>query len=167
MSCLVLSCLVLSCTALCCVVLCRLGLRSTCGCFWGVLGRFLVVLGGLREVLRGHFGVLGGSWAALGGSWAPLGATGSRLGPSWVVRVVLGPTRPGEPRHLARFWVPKGAQDEAKIAPKRDQNRCQKRSRKKKLLKIVLESSWSDLGSFWVPSWSPKIAGNLGKRNVS
>ena len=48
---------------------------------------------------------------------------------------------------------PGGGQDEAQTGHKRDQNRCRKRSRKKKLFKIVLEPSWGDLGSSWVPSW--------------
>ena len=49
-----------------------------------------------------------------------------------------------------------------KMGAKTDQNRCQKRSRKKKLLKIVLEPSWVDLGSSWVPSWGQNRALALG-----
>ena len=44
------------------------------------------------------------------------------------------------------------------MRPKTDQNRCQKRSRKKMVLKIVLEPSWADLGSSWVPSWGQNRA---------
>ena len=46
----------------------------------------------------------------------------------------------------------------AKIEDKTDQNRRQKRRRKNKLLKIVLEPSWVDLGSSWVPSWGQNRA---------
>ena len=43
----------------------------------------------------------------------------------------------------ATFWHQKGSEDEAKMRLKTDQNRRQKRSRKK----MLLRSSWSRLGS--------------------
>ena len=144
--CPVLCCVVL----LCCVVFCRSCLESIFGRFGGVLDRFRVVLDGS---LGGLFGVLEGLGWLLEGSWRVLGPSWISLGPSWVVRVVFGSTRSAEASHLDRFWVPKGGQDEAKIGAKRDQNRRQKRCQKKMLLKIVLEPSWVDLGSSWVPSW--------------
>ena len=78
------------------------------------------------------------------GSWA-------RLGTSWVVRVVLSSTRSARRSNLGRCWGPKGSQDEAIFRPKTDQNRCRKRSRKKKALEdrlgAVLGRSWVVLGA--------------------
>ena len=55
------------------------------------------------------------------------------------------------------------------MEPKWSQNRTQdgpkskiKTNRKKKILKIVLEPSWVDLGSSWVPSWGQNRALALG-----
>ena len=79
-----------------------------------VLGRFWVVLGAVLE----------GLGRLLGGSWGVLGASGGRLGPSWVVRVVFGSTSAVGASTWASFRCPKGSQDEAKMRPKRDQNRC-------------------------------------------
>ena len=84
------------------------------------------------------------SCRVLGASWGPLG----RLKSFW--------TPCG--RVLGQTYVPKGGQDGAQMGAKVCQNRRQngpkskqKLRRKKKLLKIVLEPSWVDLGSSWVP----------------
>ena len=108
-----------------------------------------VVLGGLRGVLGASWGILGG----LGGSWRHLGRSWGRLGRSWVG---LANSRSFLSQQVALVranWAPFGGQVGAKMAPKTDENRCQKRSRKKMFLKIVLEPSWVDFGSSWVPSW--------------
>ena len=81
-----------------------------------MLGRFLVVLG----FLGGSFGGLGGSWAALG---RLLRGLGRLLRPSWAVM--------GRQRSFWSYvfplgrgiWASKEGQDEAKIGPRRDQNR--------------------------------------------
>ena len=106
-----------------------------------VFGRF----GGLLEVFSGGLGVFWRSWRVLGGSWEALGGSGGRLGlilggleSPWVVKGRFKASRAGR---TPSFGGSKGGQDEAKMAPKRHQNRCQKRSRKNMLLKIVLERS--------------------------
>jgi hypothetical protein len=73
----------------------------------------------------------------------------------------LGVVGAGRP---APFGLPKGVQDEVKFGPKTNQNRCQKRNRKKKVSKIVLELSWADLGSSWVPSWGHVFDLGYGKK---
>ena len=95
---------------------CRLSLGPIFYCF----GR---VLGGLGSI----FGRFGGSWGAFGGSWegswrllGGLGRLLGRLGPSWVVKGHFGASRVG---CTAAFGPPKEGQDEAKIGPRRDQNR--------------------------------------------
>ena len=109
-----------------------------------MFGRFFWVF---WRVFRVSFGVLGGSWTPL---WRPR----SCLGPSWVVGVVLSSTGWAEPRHLARFWVPKGGQDGAKMEPKSDPRRT-KIEDKNGDEKRSSRSSWSRLGS---------ILGRLGCR---
>ena len=130
-------CVVL-CSVLCCVLL--------GGRFW----KSIWPLGGSFWPLGGSFWPLGASFWPLGGSflasWKPLGA-------SWIFWVILGPARWGAHPPLGGFWSPKRSQDEAKFRPKTDQNRCQKRSRRKKPLKIVLEGSWAGLGPILAPSW--------------
>ena len=101
--------------------------------FWGVLG-------GLLEVLEGLGRLLGGSWGVLGASWG-------RLGPSWVVRVVLSSTRWAEPRHLGRFWDPKGGQDGAKMEPKSDSRWTKIEDKNDVEKRRSWRSSWSRLGS--------------------
>ena len=89
----------------------------------------------------------GGSWAAFGGVLECLGGI---LGHLEAVLVVMGRFGSFSRQHRAasrRLWVPKRGQVEVKIGPKTEQNRRQKRRWKKKLLKIILEPSWSDLGS--------------------
>ena len=114
-----------------------------------VLGRFLVVW-------RVFGGVLGGP-ENLGGILESLGGVLGGLGPSWVV---LDPTRWARQPTWAE---PRWSQDEAKMRPKRDQNRCQERTRQKKFLKIVLEPSWVDLDSFWAASWGRRMGLRLGE----
>ena len=103
--------------------------------------------------MGGLGGILGGLGAVLGG-----------LGSAWLIQGHFGVVAS---LRRAVFWRPKEGQDDAKMRPKTDQNRRQKRRRKKMLLKIVLEPSWGDLGSFWVPSSVPKNVGNIGKLNAS
>ena len=128
--------------------------------FGGVLGRFVVVLG----LLGGSFGCLGGSWEALEGSGGRLGSILGGLESPWVVK---GRFRASELLRSPSFGRANGGQDEAKMEPKTDKNRCRKRSRKKMLLKIVLERSWGDLGSFWMPSWGPGNAPDTTPADVS
>ena len=104
------------------------------------------------------------SWEALGGSGGRLGSILGGLESPWVVK---GRFRARALLRTPSFGGSKGGQDEAKMGPKRHQNRCQKRSRKKMLLKIVLERSWVDLGSFWVPSWGPGSAPDITPADVS
>ena len=106
------------------------------------------------------WGGLGGSWVPLRASWEALGVSGGRLGSVFgrlgrhgSLRVVF---RARAVLRTPSFGESKGGQDGAKIAPKTDPNRRQKRSRKKMLLKTVLERSWADLGLFWVSSWRAK-----------
>ena len=134
------------------------------------MGRFLVVFGGLGESFGRSCGGLGGSVAALEASWEALGGSGGRPGSilgglesPWVVK---GRFRANKSRRPAAFGGAKGGQDEVKMGPKTDKNRCQKRCRKKMLLKIVLERSWVDLGSFWVPSWGPGSAPDITPADV-
>jgi len=91
------------------------------------------------------WGVSGGSWESLGRSW---GRLGSVLGGLMVVLDFLGDFRASVSLRTLSFGGAKGGQDEVKKRGKTDQNRCQKPRRKRTLLKIVLEPSWGDLGSF-------------------
>ena len=84
--------------------------------FVSVLGRFLVVW----ELLGGSFGGLGGSWAALG---RLLGGLGAVLGRHGSPRVNFVDFRASKVLSTPSFGGAKGGQDEAKIGPKRDQNR--------------------------------------------
>ena len=97
----------------------------------------------------------GRSWGVLAASWGVLGG----LRPAWFhfCRFKLNKVQEGRPKASK-----KGPNMGPKMGAKTDQNRCQKRSRKKKLLKIVLEPSWVDLGSSWVPSWGQNRALALG-----
>ena len=120
---------------------------------WRVWGGILGGLGGLLGGLGGLLGDLGRSWGHLGGPWVALG----RFGPNKVGQgggLMFQKEAKMEPK-----WEPKYA----KIEDKTDQNRRQKRRRKKKLLKIVLEPSWVDLGSSWVPSWGRRMGFRRGE----
>ena len=130
------------------------------GSFWGCVGSI--------------FGRFGASWGVFWRSWRVLEALGRLLGGLGAVlgrhgspRVNFVDFRASKLRSTPSFGRSKGGQDEAKMGPKRHQNRCQKRSRKKMLLKIVLERSWVDLGSFWVPSWGPGSAPDITPADVS
>ena len=121
--------------------------------------------------LGASWGVFWRSWRVLGGSWEALGGSGGRLGSilggiesPWVVE---GHVRASRVPCTGSIGGSKGGQDEAKMGPKRHQNRCQKRSRKKLLLKIVLERSWGDLGSFGGSSWGPGNAPDTTPADVS
>ena len=132
--------------------------------FWGCLGSIFARFGGSEGGLGGSFGDLGEPWTPLGGLLGRLGRVLARLRSSWVVK--------GQERAIRVDWIgdrgrPKGGQDEVKMGPKTDQNRSKKRRRKKKVLKIVLEPSWADLGSSWVPSWGPGNAPNTTPADVS
>ena len=107
---------------------------------------------------------MGGSWEALGGSGGRLGSILGGLESPWVVK---GRFRASKVLRIPSFGGAKGGQDEVKMGPNTDKNRCQKRCRKKTLLKIVLERSWVDLGSFWVLSWGPGNAPNITPADVS
>ena len=71
---------------------------------------------------------------------------------------------------------PKGSRRAQKVAkkepkgsrkgPKANQNRRQKRCRKKKVLKTLLEPSWGDLRAFWRTSWGSKKHFRIGKTNT-
>ena len=106
--------------------------------------------GGLRVVLAA-------SWGVLGGSWGIVGTRGTTF-------VVLGSTGPAS-----------GAQPAPKRDPTWHPERKKKRTKtdnknedeKRRLLKIVLEPSWVDFGSFWVPSWGPGNAPNTTPADVS
>ena len=159
-------CVVLLCCCVCCVVL----LSS----FVCVFVRFLIVwrvswvdFGSFWGVLGGSWAPLGASWRGLGGSWRHLGRSWGRLGRSWVGLANSRSFLSQQVAALRLVWAPFGGQDGAKMAPKTDQNRCQKRSRKKMFLKIVLEPSWVDFGSSWVPSWGPGNAPNTTPADVS
>jgi len=93
-------------------------------------------------------GILGGLGALLGGLETVLGRHGS-------FGVVFEPTGSAGARHL-------GAQRGSKMKPKSDRIRTkidvENELEKRRLLKIVLEPSWVDLGSSWVPSWGPNRA---------
>ena len=117
------------------------------GCLLAGLGPVLAALGALLAALGL---LLGRSWALLGGSWEALGRSWGDLGTTCKNHPKIDPKND-------RFRLPKGRPEGAKIEPQTDQNRRQKSMRKKHLFKIVLEPSWSDLGSFWRPSWEPKI----------
>ena len=146
--CAVLSCVRCCCVVLCCVRCCLLCSVLSCVLLGGRFGRPIWPLGGSFWPLGRSFWPLGGSFWPLGGSflasWKPLGA-------SWIFWVILGPARSDGDPPLGGFWSPKGSQDEAKFRPKTDQNRCQKRSRRKKALEdrlgAVLGRSWVVLGA--------------------
>ena len=115
--------------------------------FWGCVGSIFAPFGG-------SWGSFGGSWGGLGGSWAPLGrllgGLGAVLGRHGSPRVNFVDFRASKLLRAPSFGVSKGGQDEAKMGPKRHQNRCQKRSRKKNALAdrlgTVLRRSWVVLG---------------------
>ena len=159
-----LSCVVL----LCCVMLCCCLLSFVSWVdfwlFWGCLGSIIGRFGVSWGVFWRSWRVLGGSWEALGGSGGCLGSILGGIESPWVVK---GHVRANRVPWRGCIGGSKGGQDEAKMGPKRHQNRCQKRSRKKMLLKIVLERSWVDLGSFWVPSWGPGSAPDITPADVS
>ena len=106
--------------------------------FWGCVGSIFGRFGASWGVFWRSWRVLGGSWEALGGSGGRLGSILGGLESPWVVK---GRFRASELLRSPSFGRAKGGQDEAKMEPKTDKNRCQKRSRKKMLLKIVLERS--------------------------
>ena len=102
----------------------------------------------------GHLGgVLEGLGVVLGGLEAVLGRHGS-------FRVILGPARPCDAPHLRG---PRGAKMRPKWHPRRTKIDDKNEVEKKKLLKIVLEPSWADLGSFWGPSWGRRMGFRLGE----
>ena len=102
-------------------------------------------------------GGLGGLLGRLGGVLGDLESILGHLGDPWVALSRFGLVAPGQG---VGFMFQKGAKMEPKWEPKyaeighkTDQNRIQKRRRKNRFLKIVLEPSWVDLGSSGVPSW--------------
>ena len=108
------------------------------GSFWGRVGSIFGRLGASWGIFWRSWRVLGGSWEALRGSGGRLGSFLGGIESPWVVK---GRFRASKALRIPSFGGVKGGQDEAKIGPKRHQNRCQKRSRKKMLLKIILERS--------------------------
>ena len=100
----------------------------------------------------GHLGAISEpSWAMLGPLGAILGPLGPLLGAPWV-----------EDQNLIDFGVDLGSQkwpqEGPKMDPKMVQNRHRNLTRYKMLSKTLLEPSWVDLGSSWVPSWSQNRA---------
>ena len=76
----------------------------------------------------GSFGwLLEGSWAVLGGCWRPLGLLLRHLGGPWANLFTFEGLTPDARSVGAIFRSPRGSQDGAKMQPKRDQNRRQKR----------------------------------------
>ena len=114
--------------------------------FWGCAGSILGRFGASWGVFWRSWRVLGGSWEALGGSGGRLGSILGGLESPWVVE---GHVRPSRVPCPGRIGGSQGGLDFAKIGLKTEPNRSQKRSRKKTLLKIVLERSKADLGSIW------------------
>ena len=105
-------------------------------------------MGGFGRGLGGPGEALGASGGALGASWEALGPL---LGAPWV-----------EDQNLIDFGVDLGSQkwpqEGPKMDPKMVQNRHRNLTRYKMLSKTLLEPSWVDLGSSWVPSWSQNRA---------
>ena len=132
--------------------------------FWVCVGSILGRFGASGGVFWRSWRVLGGSWEALGGSGGRLGSILGGIETPWVDFVDF---RASKVLSTPSFGEAKGGQDEAKMEPKTDKNRCQKRSRKKMLLKIVLLPSWGDLGSFWGSSWRPGNAPDTTPADVS
>ena len=132
--------------------------------FWGCVGSIFWSFWGFLGVFWRSWRVLGGSWEALGGSGGRLGSILGGIESPWVDFVDF---RASKLLSTPSFGRAKGGQDVTKIRPKRHQNRCQKRSRKNMLLKIVLERSWGDLGSFWGSSWGPGNAPDTTPADVS
>ena len=133
-------CVVLFCFVLCCCLISLVSWVDFCSfgvCLGSIFGRVGGSLGGLGRLLGRLGGVLEGLGAVLGG-----------LGSPWVVK---GHFKANRLRRSMPFGRPKGGQDEAKFRPKTDQNRCQKRSRRKKALEdrlgAVLGRSWVVLGA--------------------
>ena len=118
-------------------------LAGSWGGILGGLGGLLGGLGGLLGRLGGVLGDLGRSWGHLGDPWVALSRFGLLVAGRWG-RLMFQKEAKMEPK-----WEPKCA----KIEDKTDQNRRQRLRRAEKLFKIVLEPSWVDLGSSWVPSW--------------
>ena len=122
------------------------------------MGRFLVVLGGLGGSLGGLgrlLGHLGGVLEGLGGVLGGIGAVLGRLGSSWVVLRHFGAV---DSRCAADLGVQKGAKMKPNFDPRRMKIDVENEVEKRRLLKIVLEPSWVDLGSSWVPSWGQNRA---------
>ena len=144
-----------------------LSFRSLFGRLGALLGHFLPLLGALGALLAalgpllGALGpllaalglLLGRSWALWGGSWGALGRSWPLLGRSWNDMQKSSKNQCQKLMILAPKRVPKGSQNRIPNRPKSKT----KIDVKKNLCKIVLEPSWSDLGSFWRPSWEPKI----------
>ena len=102
--------------------------------------------------------VLGGLGALWGGSWGGLGRSCGDLGSAFgAVKFLID--------FLIDFGRQKGAQREAfgepkssKIGAKTSPNLRRFSTPKKFVFKSLLEPSWADLGTFWVPSWGAKNA---------
>ena len=70
---------------------------------------------------------------------------------------VKGRFRASKARVPQAFGGPRGAKMRPKWGPRRSKIEVKNEVQKTMLLKIVLEPSWVDLGSFWVPSCKAKI----------
>ena len=104
------------------------------------------------------------SWCLLGASWGPLGPLGDLLvplgrllGPSWGL---LGRSSNLSP-NLVRFWLPKGCQKGAKMAPKWDPKRTKIEDKIEHQKNTSLRPSWGRLVAILGRSW-PHLGVNFG-----
>ena len=86
--------------------------------------------------------------------------------PPWAVTSRLGSFLTQQGGLGDPTWADFGAQRGAKMRPNFDPRQIkidvENEVKKRRLLKIVLEPSWVDLGSSWVPSWGQNRALALG-----
>jgi len=88
--------------------------------FWGCVGSICGRVWASWGVFWRSWRVSGGSWEALGGSGGRLESILGGIESPWVVEGHFGPSKV----HCGnRIGGSKGGQDEAKMGPKKDQNR--------------------------------------------
>ena len=114
------------------------GLGSCLGIFWGILGDVLVPLGHLLDPLEVKKNIIFNKDDSTieKGGFPYICSTG--------------------------FWD----LNRLRMASETSQNSRSFPSANKLLFKSLLEPSWADLGSFWVPSWGPKKRSGIRTCNV-
>ena len=135
---------------------------ATLGRSWGALGLRLAALGHSWAPLGRSWPLLGRSWPLLGRPWGALGCSRPLLGHSWAALKTMCKNHQKIDAKNDRFGLPKGSQNETKIAPKSNQKLMQKTKRKKNRHKTVLGLSWEDVGSFSVAPWGQKYCFLIG-----